>query len=277
MQIGVTLRNMGVQSSPELLLAAALAAEAAGMESVWVTDHIAIPPDDAEGSGGRYLDPLVTLSVLAGATERIRLGTGVLILPYRPPLPTAKQVASLQELSAGRLLLGVGIGWMDPEFRALGLDRHQRGRQSDQTLSFINRCFADPEDLAEANGQPFLFRPNPPAPPIYVGGRAPHALQRAIRHGAGWLPMGADPERLAQDLAEFRRLAAEAGRSPGPVTLMAPLPLQQPDKCRVLLERYAELGIERLVCTLRYDTLPEYQQALEQLQRLELAGSSRSS
>ena len=268
MKIGVTLRNMGVQSSAELMLAAAQAAEAAEMESVWVTDHIAIPPDDAEGSGGRYLDPLISLSVLAGVTSRIRLGTGVLILPYRPPLPTAKQIASLQELSGERLLLGVGIGWMDPEFRALGVDRHQRGRRSDETLSFINRCFADPEDLAEANGQPFLFRPNPTPPPVYVGGRAPHALQRALRHGAGWLPMAADPGRLARDMAEFRRLAEASGGKPGPVTLMAPLPLAQPEEAASLLERYAELGVERFVCALRYDTLAEYQRALERLQGL---------
>jgi probable F420-dependent oxidoreductase len=265
MKIGVTLRNMGPQSSPALMLSAARAAEAAGMESVWVTDHIAIPPDDAEGSNGRYLDPLITLSVLAGATERIGLGAGVLILPYRPPLPTAKQIASLQELSAERLLLGVGIGWMDAEFRALGVDRHQRGRQSDETLSFINRCFADAGDLAEANGQSFLFRPNPSAPPIYVGGRAPHALQRALRHGAGWLPMGADPERLAGDISQFRALAEAAGAEPGPVTLMAPLPLDNRAQGSELIDRYAALGVERLVCAVRYDTLAEYQHMLDQI------------
>ena len=270
MQIGVTLRNMGVQSSAELVLAAAQAAEAAGMESVWVTDHIAIPPDDAEGSGGRYLDPLVTLAVLAGATRNIRLGTGVLILPYRPALPTAKQIATLQELSSERLLLGVGIGWMDPEFRALGVDRHQRGRQSDELLAFFKRCFEDPDDLAEANGQPFLFRPNPNPPPVYVGGRAPHALARAVRHGAGWLPMGGDPERLAADMVTFRRLAEEAGGQAGPVTLMAPLPLSQPDDAAALLSRYAELGVERLVCALRYDTLDDYRRLLDQIDRLKL-------
>ena len=265
MKIGVTLRNMGSQSTPELMLAAAEAAESAGMESIWVTDHIAIPPDDAEGSDGRYLDPLITLSVLAGATERIGLGTGVLILPYRPALPTLKQIASLQELSAQRLLLGVGIGWMDAEFRAVGVDRHQRGRLSDELLDFFNRCFSHPDDLAEANGQPFLFRPNPAAPPVYIGGRAPHALQRAVRHGAGWLPMGGDPERLAQDMASFRQLAETAEREPGPVTLLTPLPLSNRDKCNELLERYAALGVERLVCATRYDTLSEYQHSLEQI------------
>ncbi len=99
MEIGVTLRNMGDQSDPETLLHCARAAEERGFESAWVVDHIAIPPDDAEGSNGRYLDPLTTLSWLAGATSRIKLGTSVLILPYRPPLATAKVVATLQELS----------------------------------------------------------------------------------------------------------------------------------------------------------------------------------
>ena len=127
MKIGVTLRNMGPQSAPEIMIAGARAAEAIGFDSIWITDHIAIPPDDAEGSGGRYLDTLTTLAWLAGATETIGLGSGVLILPYRPALPTAKQVATVQEVSGGRLLLGVGIGWMDPEFNALGVDRHQRG------------------------------------------------------------------------------------------------------------------------------------------------------
>lgn len=268
MKIGVTLRNMGAQSSPALLMDAALAAESAGMESLWITDHIAIPPDDAEGSDGRYLDPLVTLAVIAGSTQRIRLGTGVLILPYRPALPTAKQIATLQELSGNRLLLGVGIGWMDPEFRALGLDRHQRGRESDQLLDFLRSCFDSEDDLVEANGQPFLFRPNPAAPPVYVGGRAPHALQRAVRHGAGWLPMGADPERLARDMAQFSALAAAENRQPGPVNILRPLPLGSLDECRELLEAYSDLGVERFICALGYNTLTEYETSLAALKQL---------
>jgi len=126
MELGVTLRNMGTQSEAQVISRCAQLAEGAGLESLWITDHIAIPPDDAEGSDGRYVEPLITLAWIAGATERIRLGTGVLILPYRGALMTAKQVASLQELSGSRLLLGVGIGWMDAEFRALGLDRRRR-------------------------------------------------------------------------------------------------------------------------------------------------------
>lgn len=268
MKIGVTLRNMGAQSSPVLLMAAARAAEAAGMESIWITDHIAIPPDDAEGSDGRYLDPLVTLAAISGATERIKLGTGVLILPYRPALPTAKQIATLQELSGDRLLLGVGIGWMDAEFRALGKDRHQRGAMADGVLEFLRACFAASDDVVESNGQPLLFRPNPTLPPIYVGGRAPHALKRAIRHGAGWLPMGADPERLAQDMDDFRRMADAEGVEAGPVTLMTPLVPDEPDRNRQLLAACQALGLERLVWAVRYDDLAGYEQALAQVQAL---------
>src|SRR5437867_3397169 len=121
-QLGLFLRTMGPQSTRAVIAECGRAAEAAGIDDLWVADHIAIPPDDAEGSGGRYLDPLATLAFLAGATTRIGLGTGVLILPYRPPLPTAKWIATVQELSGARLRLGVGVGWMAAEFRALGVD-----------------------------------------------------------------------------------------------------------------------------------------------------------
>jgi len=111
-QIGLVLRNMGPASHPATLAAVARAADAApAIADLWVTDHVAIPPDDAEGSGGRYLDPLGTLAFLAGCTTRVGLGTSVLVLPYRPPLATAKWIATVQELSGGRLRLGVGVGW----------------------------------------------------------------------------------------------------------------------------------------------------------------------
>src|SRR5919197_1706007 len=133
MKLGLYLRNMGPQSTRATLLACARAAEDAGLDDVWVADHIAIPPDDAEGSDGRYLDPLATLAFLAGVTTRVGLGTGVLVVPYRPPLPTAKWIATVQELSGGRLRLGVGTGWMEAEFRALGVDLRRRGALADET------------------------------------------------------------------------------------------------------------------------------------------------
>jgi alkanesulfonate monooxygenase SsuD/methylene tetrahydromethanopterin reductase-like flavin-dependent oxidoreductase (luciferase family) len=197
--LGLYLRNMGPQSDRATILAAARAAEAAGIDDLWVADHIAIPPDNAEGSGGRYLDPLATLAFVAAATRRIGLGTGVLVLPYRPPLATAKWVATIQELSEGRLLLGVGVGWMEAEFRAAGVPYARRAPLTDQTLAFLERCFA--ADEMEANGQRFLFKPRP-------GSTADHR-----RRGAATRAATCDPSRGRLDAGRRqRRGAARADR-----------------------------------------------------------------
>jgi alkanesulfonate monooxygenase SsuD/methylene tetrahydromethanopterin reductase-like flavin-dependent oxidoreductase (luciferase family) len=121
-KLGLYLRNMGPQSTRPLIADAARAAEQAGIDDLWVADHLALAPEESEGSEGRYVEPLATLAFLAGITERVALAVGVLIVPYRPALLTAKWIASIQELSAGRLILGVGVGWMEKEFRALGVD-----------------------------------------------------------------------------------------------------------------------------------------------------------
>ena len=263
MHVGITLRNMGDQSTPATMSACAMAAEQAGLESIWVVDHIAIPPDDAEGSNGRYVDPLVALAWLAGVTTRIRLGVGVLILPYRPPLPTAKQIASIQELSGERLLLGAGIGWMDPEFRALDVDRHQRGRLADDTLAFIRTCFDN--DEVTANGQTFLFRPRPARPPIYIGGSPPHALKRAAKFGDGWLPMGMTPERLPSARAEYAEICAAAGEPVGEIVVMGGLPLHDRGAAAQALNHFREAGAARFVFGGRYADSDEYQRRVEDL------------
>jgi probable F420-dependent oxidoreductase len=262
-RIGVTLRNMGPQSRPEILVPCAEAAEAAGLESLWITDHLAIPPDDAEGSGGRYTDPLTTLAFLAARTGRIGLGTGVLILPYRRPLPVAKAVATVQELSGGRLLLGVGVGWMEPEFRAVGAERRHRGRDTDACLDLLHRCFA--ADEVEANGQPFLFKPRPARPPIYVGGAGEHALRRAVRYGDGWLPMGADPEKLRPAAEQLRVLAEEAGKPVPEIVAFGGLPVGEPARARERLAELEALGVTRFIQAVRYDDVAGYRAAVEAL------------
>lgn len=263
MKLGAYLRNMGPQSTRATLLACARAAESAGLDDVWVADHIAIPPDDAEGSGGRYLDPLATLAFLAGATTRIGLGTGVLVLPYRPPLATAKWAATIQELSAGRLLLGVGIGWMEAEFRALGLARRDNAAISDATLDFLRRCFAD--DEVEAHGQRFLFRPRPPRPPIIVGGGAPHALRRAARFGDGWMPMGMEPDALRPDIELLRELMAAAGNAAPEVVVLTTLPLGDPPAAAARARAYAAVGATRLVHGARYDDADAFTRSVDVL------------
>jgi len=263
MDIGIGIRNMGPQSTRELMAACAAAVEEIGFESIWITDHIAIPPDDAEGSGGRYLDTLTTLAWLAGITERVRLGSGVLILPYRAALPTAKQIATVQELSGNRLVLGVGIGWMDPEFRALGVNRHSRGRISDETLAFLNDCFA--QDVVEANGQKFLFKPRPQKPPILIGGRAPHAIERAAKYGDGWFPTAKGPKDIVSALPKYRALTEAANKPLGQITVSTRLPLEDQQQTRALCDQYRSLGVDRLVCGMRYDTIEEYRDQLERL------------
>lgn len=257
MRFGVYLRNMGPQSTPALIRQCACSAEAAGVDAVWVVDHIAIPPDDTEGSGGRYLDPLATLAYLAGVTDRIGLGTGVLVLPYRPALATAKWVATIQELSAGRLQLGVGVGWMQAEFRAVGVPRRRRGAVTDATLSFLQQCFDD--DEVEANGQRFVFRPRPARPALLVGGAPPHALRRAVRFGAGWMPMGApEPAALREPIAALHQMAAAAGQSPPEVVLVTALPLDDPGRAVDVALALAEIGVTQLVHGWRYGDEAEF-------------------
>lgn len=261
MKLGVALRSMGPQSTRETFVACARAAEAAGLDDVWVQDHVAIPPDDAEGSGGRYLDPLTALAYLAAATERIGLGTGVLNLPYRTALPTAKAIATVQELSGGRFRLGVGVGWMRPEFRALGVDRAQRGRATDDTLAFLHRCFE--ADEVEANGQPFLFLPRPPRPPFYIGGAPPHALERAARAGDGWLPMGGDPDSLRAPIGRLRELCAEAGRPEPEVVLMTGFDPRDPAAAAARARALVEVGVTRIIAGARYADAGDFARSVD--------------
>jgi probable F420-dependent oxidoreductase len=265
MKLGIVLRLMGESSQPEVVMACARAADRSPIDELWVPDHIAIPPDDAEGSGGRYLDPLASLAVIAGATERIGLGTGVLILPYRPPIPTAKWVATIQELSGGRLRLGVGVGWMRAEFRALDVDRRRRGELSDRVLDTLRRCFDAEDDIVEENGQPFYFRPRPPRPPIFVGGAAPHALERAVRFGDGWMPMGADPEALAPDVRKLHEIAQRASQPVPEVVALGGIPLDEPQRGAAQLARLAEIGVTRFATGARYATPDEFRRGLDAL------------
>ncbi len=266
MKIGISLRNMGPQSTREILSDCARAADQAGLDSLWITDHIAIPPDDAEGSGGRYLDPLITLSYLAGQTDQIRLGTGVLILPYRPALVTAKLVATLQELCGDRLLLGVGIGWLAAEFKAVGRELSRRGRDSDLILAFLKRCFAN--DEVELNGQPFLFKPRPRQPTILIGGSAPHAIRRALTYGDGWMPMGMPAEKLAPLVADYRQQAAVMGRGVPDIVTYTSLPLEDKNKTRDIVDGYRDAGVTTLVYGQRYQQSSELIRSIGALQQL---------
>ena len=266
MKLGISIRNMGPQSSRQIITDCAVAADQAGLDSLWITEHIAIPPDDAEGSDGRYLDPLITLSYLAAKTENIKLGTGVLILPYRPPLVTAKLVATLQELSEGRLQLGVGIGWMRSEFNALGINLRNRVSDSERVLSFLHEAFDN--DVVSQHDQSFIFSPRPKKPTILIGGSAPHAIKRALAFGDGWMPMGLKPEVLAPLVKEYRRLASGLNKPDPKIVTMASLPLQDLGESREVLEAYAEAGATTVIYGQRYETAAELKRSIELLSKL---------
>lgn len=262
MKLGLHIRNSGPFATRELIADCARLADAEPtIDDLWLFDHVAIPPDQAEGSEGIYVDPLATLAFLAGITERVGLGTRVLILPYRPALPTAKWVASIQELSGGRLHLGVGVGWMEEEFRALGVDRSRRGKITDETLEVIHRCFSG--DEVELSGQTLLFKPRPTRPPIFVGGAAPQALARAARYGDGWAAQSADVEDLAGKITELADLFERAGKSIPEVLV----PLSAPaDEIASLADRIgslAEIGATRIPLVVRYETASEFERIVE--------------
>lgn len=266
MKIGMGLRNMGDVADRHTLTECARAADEAGVDSLWVFDHVAIPPDEAEGSGGLYLDPLATLAYVAGCTQNIGLGTGVLVLPYRPPLLTAKWLATIQQLSGDRLLLGVAPGWMEAEFRALGVDRSQRGRITDETLAFIHGCFND--DLVSANGQEFLFRPRPTRPPLFVGGDGAHAIRRALELGDGWIPIGKKPAELKPVIDDYRQQADAAGKPRPEIVTFSQLNSDDLAETQDSLSAFAEAGVDRLVWICRYENARHCREELAKMQAL---------
>ena len=204
---------------------------------MWVSDHIILPrevdsfypyspdgvaifrPDDT------YYEPLAALNFLAGCTQRVRLGTHVLILPYRNPVLTAKILATLDHLSGGRLILGAGVGWMEEEFEALGLDTFaERGAVTDEYIELYKELWTKDEPVFEGKYYQISgsgFQPKPaqkPHPPIWIGGHTGPAIRRAAVHGDGWMPIGLrppailEPEELAGKISRLRRLTAQAGR-----------------------------------------------------------------
>ena len=268
MRVGIGIGSTGPQSEPSLLLECALAVEEAGFDDVWLPDRMVVTPE--EGDSGRCLDPLAILAWLAGQTKRVGLGMAALILPYRPPLLTAKTLATLQELSEDRLLLGVGVGWKPQDFQVLGVPRSERGRRTDETLQFLEDCFA--QDVVEAHGQPFLFLPRPKKPPIYVGGAGDHAMRRTIRYGDGWMPMlpwyidrpdTIKPSALPAATALLREMAEEAGRPRPEVVVGLDFDPEKPQAVPERLGILREAGVDGIVTGAYFETAPEFRSNLE--------------
>jgi len=263
MRLGIFLRNFGPVSTTENIARCAEMADSAGIDDLWLSDHIAIPPEESEGSGGRYMDSLATLAFLAAKTRRIGLGTAVLIVPYRPALVTANWIATIQELSGGRVTVGAAVGWMEAEFRAAGVDRSRRGSITDETLAFWHACFAG--DEVEANGQPFLFNPRPARPKFLIGGAAPHAVDRAVRLGDGWIPAESDAGKLRDPVASLLSRMEEAGKATPEVIPLAGLPLEDHVAAVEKLSSLAEVGITGIIHAGKYESPAEFELIVRRL------------
>ncbi len=267
MKFGVAIRNMGPVSNRATIRACARTAEQAGFDALFVSDHLCIPPDQTEGSGGRYLDVLATLAFIAGATEKIRLGVSVLVVPYRPAVLTAKQVATIQELSGERMILGVGVGWMKPEFAAMGAEFRQRGAITDETLSVIHHLFS--ADVPGAYDGPlvkfpsFVFLPRPMRPPIWVGGNSPAAMNRALKFGDGWHPMLPAPELKAK-VEELNTRARGAGRDAPEIVVRRGLKLDDIAAARAKVAAEKEAGATYFILDLgRYPNEQAFGKSVE--------------
>ncbi len=214
------------EAGPDDLLAIARAADRAGFDYLASCDHVGIPRRLAAAMSTVWYDPVATLAFLAAATERVRLLSHVAIVGLRHPLLTAKQYATLDHLSAGRLILGVGAGHVQEEFEALGVDFRQRGPVLDECLDAL-RAALGPDEFPEHHGKLYDFeglgqRPRPVQEriPMWVGGSSPAAVRRAALKGDGWLPQGDPRDRLPAQIARIRELRERAGVR-GPFTVGA--------------------------------------------------------
>jgi probable F420-dependent oxidoreductase len=222
MHFGVWIPNVRHLAVPAVMRRTAMRAEQLGYESVWVSDHVVVPAANVKNFGRTVFDPLVTLGVLAGATSRVKLGTTVLIIPYRNAVVTAKMVSSLDALSGGRVVLGIGAGWVAAESAMLSVPFAERGPMTDEYLDVMRELWTS--DAPSFTGKytqlaDVVFEPKPlqtPHPPIWVGGHTRAALRRTVRVGAAWHPINRPPAELRAGRAEIARLCREQGRTAVP-------------------------------------------------------------
>ena len=241
MDFGLYGLHKGENTLPEALGRRAREAEDAGFESIWVGDHIALPPDAPDDAYDPRLEAVVTLAHLAAVTRRVRLGLGVIVLPQRQPVLLAKQLTSIDVLSEGRLIVGLGAGYLEAELRALGATLEDRGARMDEHIAAMRALWDEPPPAFEGRFVSFsnvIQRPRPvqrPRPPIVIGGESRSAYRRAREAGA-WYGWESPPEQVA---AVRDELGAEVEIT---ITPSPPGPLE-PELAR----RYADAGVDRLV------------------------------
>jgi probable F420-dependent oxidoreductase len=256
MYLGLFGINVGVfGADPAAAVRVAVAAEAAGWESVWTGEHYVLPDPAGARSPAPpktpMLDPFVSLTNIAAHTKTLLLGTGVTVVPLHQPLVLAKKVASLDRISGGRFLFGVGVGYLEPEFRALGVPLAERGARTMEYLDALKAIWTTAP--AEFHGRYVEFdgvsaepRPVRP-PPLHFGGSAGPSFRRAVTHGRGWYGWSLDLEGTERAIAELRRAEGEYERPEG----LGPLEVSVTPDPRKPWEAkaFADLGVTRLIVT----------------------------
>lgn len=251
MKFGLYGLHRGGCVDPAVLARRARQAEEIGIESLWVGDHLALPSQVGEPSAHARFEAVVALTHLAALTHRARLVAGVVVLPQRQPVLLAKQLSSLDVLSGGRLTVGIGVGYVEAELRALGVPPAERAARTDEYLAAIRLLWTGEPVSFEGRFVSFtdvVQWPPPvqrPHPPIVVGGHSPAAYRRAVRVGDGWFGWNLDLEQTAEALTGLRDAARRHGRPDG----MGELEITVSPAAPVDLDsaaRYAELGVHRL-------------------------------
>ena len=255
-------------------------AEQLGVDSLWVPEHLVLPvrfrsryPYSADGTPPvppdmPFLDPLITLTQIAAATSTVRIGTNIYLLALRHPLETARRVMTLDLLSGGRVILGVGTGWLAEEFEASGVDFATRGARSSECIEALHTLWTAEEP--EFHGRffsfgPVRFEPKPlqkPHPPIIVAGDAPSALRRAVRLADGWCGLGHTPDSAAPQVAALRTLLAASDRARDSFEIM--VSFGNTALTRDDVQRYAAAGVDHII-VLPWDRAEDAEAQLEQL------------
>ena len=254
--------NTGPCSYPDAAAQIARVAEAAGWESLWVGEHVVLPEPRTSASPmnprDRILDPIVALTYLAAHTKRVKIGTGVIILPQRNPLVLAKQLASLDVLAGGRLILGIGAGYLEPEFRAIGVPLEDRGERTDEYLAAMKALWTMEQPAMKGRYTEFSgiqAFPHPVQEPYLhtvIGGHSPGAFRRAVTMAQGWYGWGQDPAAAELAVHDLETAAERYGRpaelGPLEISITPPGPVD-----RELAARYAKVGVHRLILRLPSD------------------------
>ena len=244
---------------PAEMRALATRAEEVGFESLWIGEHVLVPFDsvpDADRANfradSRFVEPWVALSHLAAVTSRVRLGTCVAVIPLHSPVHLARAIATADVLSGGRISVGIGVGGIEAEYRAVKEDYHTRGARMDEMLQVFDVLWRDPRP--EFHGRfydfpPSGFEPKPvqqPRPPILVGGYSASALRRCVEAGDGWFGGSQSPDRATEVIADLQHRRSDAGRPPLEITLLTPWAKGYDAE---LVEQYEAAGVDRLVTT----------------------------